>query len=588
MSRRRRKQSPDFARAGILIAGTILARLPLAPFDIGTRGGCDAIDDEQAARMTLASRLAARFWSLPKARHRVRVTRGLAVPMRDGIDLVADLYQPDGPPQPTILIRSTYGRGAVFGMAARLFAERGYQVVLQSCRGTWDAGGALTPFFQEREDGIDTVDWIEAQRWFAGRLATYGPSYLGNVQWAIAADLGDRLSAMAVAISLSDFRDEIRQGGGFTLEGTLGWTYMMANQHRFRGVLGTLRHLAGQGRIPPTLFDHLPLAELDRMATGKSLSYWRSWLDHDPRDAFWKPLDHRARFPTVTAPVTMVAGWSDIFLPFQLRDFSALRAAGRDARITIGPWTHIGAMATKWPVADALDWFDHHLKGRPLASRRRVKYLLEGEGEWHEADAWPTHSAAPAAFHLASGGRLVREPTPDSGVDSFTYDPADPTPSVGGASLSSRDGHGSLRRLVARADVLSYTSEPLPAALDLIGPVSVKVGVGSDRPDHDLFFCVFETGADGVPMHVTDGYVRLHAEDGAEAGRAVLVTCWPMARRVARGSRLGLLIAGGAHPRYARNTGTAEPLGSTTALHKVRIDIRRDVTTLFLPAPNAG
>lgn len=503
--------------------------------------------------------------------------------MRDGAELLADLYTPSGPPQPTILIRSPYGRGAVFGMAARLFAERGYQVVVQSCRGTWDSGGTLTPFFQERTDGVDTVEWIEAQPWFAGRLATYGPSYLGNAQWAMAADLGDRLSAMAVAISLSDFRDEVRQGGGFTLEGTLGWTYTVANLDKFRGIKGIIRRLAGRGNVPATLFDHLPLGELDRLATGRSLPYWQSWLDHDVDDPFWKLLDHRVRMQSVSAPVTMVAGWSDLFLPFQLRDYTTLRAAGRDVRILIGPWTHIGAMATKWPLLDALDWFDHHLKGRPLARRRRVRYMLEGEGGWHEADNWPVHPGAPMVLYLAAGGRLLPDSAKDGGEDSFVYNPADPTPSVGGPSLSNRAGHGDMSTLAARTDVLSYTSDTVEQAVDLVGPVSVELAVSADRSDHDLFVCLCEIGTNGLPMHVADGYLRLPGHPSSHASRTVHIDCWPIARRIAAGSQLQLLVAGGAHPRYARNTGDGAPLSQATALQPVRIRIRRDETKMLLP-----
>lgn len=536
--------------------------------------------------MTLLSSILGRLWSLPPARCRIKVTSGVAIPMRDGVALIADVYAPEGEPQPTVLIRSPYGRGAIFGLAARLFAERGYRVVIQSCRGTWDSGGALDPFFQEKADGLDTVDWIDAQPWFNGQLATFGPSYLGNVQWAIAAELGERLSAMAVAVSLSDFREELRQGGGFALEGVLGWIHQMSSMGDPRqSILGAmLRRMLGRGKLSPSLFGHVPLSDLDRMATGKSLPYWQAWLEHEATDPFWRPLDHRAAIGSVSAPVTMIAGWSDIFLPPQLRDFAALRAAGRDARIMIGPWTHIGAIGSKWAMLDALDWFDHHLKGLPAAPRKRVRYVLEGEGGWHEADAWPVHGNEATAFYPAAGGRLGRAPAWVDGVDSFTYDPADPTPSVTGPGLVGRNGHGSMKHVAERGDVVSYTSEPFTEPCDIVGPVVVEMGVDADSPHHDVFVCLCEIGADGVPQHLTDGYLRPSA--GADEGsvtRTFMIELWPIARRLKAGSRLSLLIAGGAHPRYARNNGAGEPIGSATAMRPVKLGIRRRDTVVKLP-----
>jgi putative CocE/NonD family hydrolase len=508
--------------------------------------------------------------------------------MRDGIILSADLYQPDQPGQPTILIRTPYGRRMPFALSAQLFAERGYQVLVQSCRGTGGSDGVLSPFLQEHADGLDTVEWLERQPWFAGRLATYGASYLGYVQWAIAAELGERLSAMAVAMSLSNFSEEIRQGGGFTLAGMLGWTSLMdaLRRQNLAGML--LRRALGRGGLPRRVFEQLPLAELDVAATGRTIAYWRQWVGQDsPHTGIWECIDRRASLGRVTAPVTMVAGWSDIFLPAQLRDFAMLRAHGRDVRILIGPWGHTDAIG-KAPILDALEWFDHHLKGRPLVRRTRVRYQLEGEGGWHEAEQWPAAAGSPWALHLAADGWLRDGPdaqteTGTTNTDTFVYDPADPTPSIAGPALDGGKGHRSLQALAGRKDVRSYDSAPLPAALQLIGPVSAELIVSADVPTHDLFVCVCEVGGNGVPIHISDGYIRLVQPAPAEQPRSVRIDCWPIARRVAAGQRLRLFVAGGAHPRYARNLGFDGSFGAMTAMRTARIRIHRPGSRLILP-----
>ena len=121
----------------------------------------------------------------------VRVDRDLRVPMRDGVELLADLYSPWGAgPMPTVLVRTPYGRRGAYGLLYGLvYAQRGLQVLVQSVRGTFGSGGEFAPF-DERDDGLDTVAWIEDQPWHEGALGMAGASYLGLVQWAVAGAAG--------------------------------------------------------------------------------------------------------------------------------------------------------------------------------------------------------------------------------------------------------------------------------------------------------------------------------------------------------------------------------------------------------------
>ncbi len=157
--------------------------------------------------MSLVSRLVGRLWRLPAPLTRSLATEPLRIPMRDGSALLADRYYPrHGAAQPTLLIRSCYGRGTLFKLIAVLFAERGMQVVIQSCRGTGGSQGVFRPFFDEQNDGEDTVRWIERQPWFTGDLALWGGSYLGNTAWAIAnSSAGDRVKATGLHVTLTNF-----------------------------------------------------------------------------------------------------------------------------------------------------------------------------------------------------------------------------------------------------------------------------------------------------------------------------------------------------------------------------------------------
>src|SRR5262249_4669833 len=111
--------------------------------------------------------------------------------MRDGVVLLGEHYVPATPRAlGTVLIRTPYNRHVLLPdiNSARVFAARGYHVLVQSCRGTFGSGGEFDPMAGEADDGQDTVAWLREQDWFNGRLATYGPSYLGWTQWALMSD----------------------------------------------------------------------------------------------------------------------------------------------------------------------------------------------------------------------------------------------------------------------------------------------------------------------------------------------------------------------------------------------------------------
>lgn len=144
-----------------------------------------------AAKPPLSARMMRATWrGLPPKRHRIAWEPGLTVPAADGSPLITDHYFPrEEGDFPTLLVRSPYGRGVPWSpMYGMLFAEQGFHVILQSCRGTGGSGGTFDLWRNEAADGLATVNWLREQPWFNGTLGTVGPSYLGYVQWALALD----------------------------------------------------------------------------------------------------------------------------------------------------------------------------------------------------------------------------------------------------------------------------------------------------------------------------------------------------------------------------------------------------------------
>ena len=560
--------------------------------------------------MTAPTRLLEAMFRLPPAlTRRVTAHRDIAVPTRDGFHLLTDHYAPAVGSAPTVLVRTPYGRRGAMAVLGRVFAERGFHVVLQSCRGTCGSTGVFEPLLYERADGMDTLDWLRRQPWYSGAFGMFGASYLGFVQWAIAADAGDELKALVAVVTASQTRDSTYSGGAFALDTVLTWAELMEAQT----VPWWSRQMElkrGQPRLRRAL-DHLPLREADRVATGGTVTFFQEWLAHaeagQPRLDYWQRRVHDHRLAEVTAPVAMVTGWHDIFLPAQLADYQTLRATGARPQLTIGPWTHGSMGLFVASLREGLAWFMAHLGGDPSGLREApVRLYVDGGhagdgggdgghagdgggdgghasdgggdgdgrggggGGWRDLPDWPLETQLQHPWYLHPGGALHQTPPAPSTPDHFRYDPADPTPSVGGALLvAKRAGRVDNRAIEARPDVLTYTSAALTAAIEAAGPVEATVYVRSELDHYDVFVRLCDVDTAGRSWNVCDGLIRVSPgrfDPMPDGVQAVRVELWPTAYRFQPGHRIRLQVSGGAHPRYARNPGTGEPLGTATTL----------------------
>ena len=527
--------------------------------------------------MSITSRIISRLMKLPPAEsHNILVRRDLKVQMSDGVALLADHYAPrEGPKRPTILIRSPYGRAGFFGAVfARPFAERGFQVLIQSCRGTFGSGGTFAPFHQEQADGLATVAWIKTQDWFSGELLTMGPSYLGYVQWAVAPYVGPELKAMVAQVTTSEFASQMHPGGAFTLNDMLTWTHQIMTQEKgWFALIGQTRKLAPALR-------HLPLCDADALAVGTSVPFFQDFLVHVPGDDWWAPADHSRTVAEVSAPVNMVTGWYDIFLPRLLKDYRTLRVAGKRPYLLIGPWTHAAMPGMAAAAREALPWFRAHLSGDHSALREApVRLFVMGAKQWRDFPDWPPANVRLERWHLQPNGGLTLAPPPDAAPDHYHYDPANPTPAVGGAWLSGSFGPRDNRPLEARPDVLVYTSIPLQQDLEVIGPVTAELYIRSSLEHTDFFAKLCDVDPSGRSINLCDGILRLapgHLAPEADGSLHITIELWPTANRFLRGHRVRVQVSSGAHPRFARNLGSGEPLATATTLRTAEQTVYHD------------
>jgi len=516
--------------------------------------------------------------------------RDLPVPMPDGTVLLADRWAPrtGGDKLPVALVRSPYGRGALINAGpVRPLAERGFQVVLQSVRGTFGSGGVFEPMRSEREDGLATLEWVVNQPWFGDSIVLVGASYLGYAQWAVADRLPPHVKAMIPQVTDAALMLDFLHADSYSLETPFGLGVLIAGQERR---LGAVRGLLEAGQTRRAL-STLPLGEADVAAIGRRSGYIQDILRHDADDPYWAVADHRRRVAETTVPVSSIGGWYDIFLPGQLRDFSVLQQAGRTARLTVGPWTHLSmdGIATR----EILEFGLAFARGAEPPKRAPVRLYVMGEEAWRDFESWPPPGYSPRPFYLGPEGTLAAEPPDgspsagrpgDSGPDRYRYDPADPTPAIGGVRIiRGSAGRVDNTALEARPDVLTYTTAPLESDVEVIGEVSAQIWFRSSLPQADVFVRLCDVDPGGKSWNICDGLTSLSA---AGQVTAATVRLWPTAYRFKTGHRIRVQVSSGSFPRYARNPGTGEPRATAVRLLAADQSVYHDperVSAITLP-----
>jgi len=541
-----------------------------------------AVGKSRSIPLRIADAMINRMLRLPQAAGEYTVITDLKVPMRDGVQLLADVYTPVGPVSGTLLVRSPYGWPLpMAALTGSVYASRGYRVILARCRGTFGSGGEFEPMVNEIDDAADTVAWMREQPWFEGRFATYGGSYLGFTQWALLMDPPPELATVLISVGPHDFYDAVYQGGAFNLVDFLGWSDQMAHQEDgFKGRIWNV--LTGRRRVSAAAAG-LPLLDAgEQLLQGRS-AWYRHWVSRrDPRDPMWSNMKLQAALDRVQVPVLLQSGWQDIFLAQTLEQYRHLRTRGLDVAITMGPWTH-GELVTKGGsvmVGESLDWLDQHLAGSGI--RRRAKpaniFVTGAAARWRDFADWPPPTGE-HRLYLLPGGGLGDQPPPQESSISFIYNPVDPTPTVGGRVVLG-GGYTDDSALALRSDVAVFTGPPLGAPLEVHGNPVVELGHATDNSHADLFVRLSEVDPQGRSRNVSDGFLRL---DPATANGSVRLELDAVAHRFAAGNRVRLLVAGGSFPRWERNLGIDGDLASSGRMQSSRRTLDLAASRVMLP-----
>ena len=457
--------------------------------------------------------------------------KDVAVPMRDGVTLRADVLRPQGTDAfPVLVYRTPYGKEPALEEYTmfRHAVEHGYAVVVQDVRGRYASDGEFRPYENEGRDGYDTIEWAARQPWSNGVIGTFGLSYPGAVQWLAAVENPPHLKAMVPAMTFSTGQNFFYAGGLWDMS-WMEWIWDniapdMRSKRNLPGPKNTDEAIAAWSRAGPKMLNTLPLDQLEELRG--IAPYYYDWLSHPFDDPWWDWCELRNKYGRVHAAVLNFSGWyDDNYGPEgATTNFTGLvraRAGASDPQthLLIGPWVHGVASTAKTKSGErefgptaavdydeiVLRWMDHYLRGTAngVEHEKPVRYFVMGDNQWRDADAWPPASTA-GSYYLVSpkAGEFQGALSTDARRDkkafaSFVSDPANPM-----VNSYSASGAHDYRDLAKRQDVLTFDSAPLEQDTEVSGPIRAQIYFACDCRDSDLWVRLLDVAPDGTAFNV--------------------------------------------------------------------------------------
>lgn len=538
----------------------------------------------------------------------------VAIPMRDGTVLRADILRPAGTgPFPVLVYRTPYGREdarqdyTTFTRAV----ERGYAVVIQDVRGRFGSGGEFVAYQHEGLDGYDTIEWAARQSWSSGAIGTFGLSYPGAVQWLAAVEGPPHLKAMVPAMTFATPRRFFYSGGVWDLS-WISWVWFnIAPDVRAAGKLAGPQSYKAAGAAwdstGDSLIGHLPLGE---MAALREVAPWYyTWLSHPPADPWWNWAELQGKYSRTSAAVLNLSGWHDEdYGPSgAIRNFQGLRAARRghgpaNTRMIIGPWAH-GVEGTgrsrvgKREMGDQaridyddliLRWMDHYLRGidNGVEREKPVRVFVMGADRWLESDRWPVANDSVSLYLVRtdSGTALQRNrPQISRSSSQVVSDPAHPLTDP----FADHSGAHDYRDFVGQPGQLTFDTAPLEQDLTVVGAIRARIYLSADARDTDLWVRVLDVAPDGTAWNLLNpGLDVIRASYRHETRAPELLTPGRVyaidlseiltGNQFQRGHRIRVQLSTAFYPWFSRNLHTGKSEVTSSRMQTAHITVYHD------------
>jgi putative CocE/NonD family hydrolase len=526
------------------------------------------------------------------------------VPMRDKVQLATDIYLPIIKGKiPLVFIRTPYGKN-MLELEGKYWARRGYACAIQDCRGRFDSEGELTPFLNEAEDGYDSIEWLAVRPWCNGKVGMIGGSYVGWVQWWAASQNPPHLVTIIPNVSPPDPHYNIPyEYGTFFIFGSIWWARILESEAT-ADLGGATMHKINDADYSKIL-KTLPVIDLDEHFLGKENKYWREWIKNADNKKYWDKANFLDKLKNVSIPVFHQSGWFDgDGIGTKLNYLKMKSHDHKYQKLILGPWGHtdtatrmigerdFGPEAAINLQREYIRWFDFWLKGiqNGINKEPMVKMFTMNSNKWHTGNSYPLEKTKMQKLYITSNGNANTEDgdgilkwvvdTSQSPYDSYTYDPADPTPAPTFYPTKSSEEKAKIvysqeeeikkrkeyyRKTVnERKDILTYRTEPLKEPLTICGPISAVLYASSSAKDTDWYITLSEETESGEIFSLAVGKIRakyrnsVFDPDLLEPGKVYKynLDLWHTGITFQTGSRIRVEVASAIFPVFSRNLNT--------------------------------
>ena len=561
---------------------------------------------------------------------------GIPMKTRDGVTLYSDIYRPRAEGTfPVILMRTPYDKSVSWAVGpAYQIATHGYVVIVQDVRGRYTSEGEWYPFRHESNDGYDAVEWAAALPSSNGKVGMIGGSYVGATQMLSAIAHPPHLAGICPVVTASNYHDGwTYQGGALEQWFDQNWATQLATNTMWRLIAKNTNALLGAPVLPLThypAFNYVSLP-VGAEATAELAPYYLDWLAHPDYDAYWKQWSIEEHFSDIQVPALHIGGWYDIFLAGTLRNYMGIKAHGgtdearKGQRLLVQIGGHagfgrrigdveFGDDALKFPSTDVvLAWYDYLFKGvQNEFATVPVRIFVMGENKYHQESDWPPPEAKLTRYFLHSDGSanslrgdggLSLTPPKKETPDKFTYDPANPVPTIGGSLCCDAEhyepGPRDQRASENRDDVLVYSTKPLAEDMEVTGPVTLELWARSSAVDTDFTAKLVDVSPVGFAMNLTDGILRMRYRDSQEKPGLmnpdqvykISVDLWATSNVFKKGHIIRLEVSSSNFPRFDSNLNTGADQATSREFVSATNTILHDAehpSALLVPVIPAG
>ncbi|MFB6468715.1 CocE/NonD family hydrolase [Cytobacillus sp. Hz8] len=546
---------------------------------------------------------------------KILVEKNVPCKMRDGVVLYADIYRPDREGTfPVLLTRLPYSKDLPHYSHRYLdtnrLVENDFVVIVQDVRGRFQSEGEFQSFNQEAEDGYDTVEWAATLPYSTGKVGMFGMSYYGYTQLLAAVRKPPHLTAIFPTMTLNDLRNGFDYRNGVYLAGlSETWSLesiaadMLKRKHEnlqerneaIQKVADSLNNIEDFYRFAP-INQWPPLRELG------VTDYFFEELSHPiEEDDYWEKSSIADKYKDLDVPAFHLSGWYDCFTGPTLTNYVEMTKSEQLQKLIVGPWTHgnfasvqgecsFGVQSSgdwidlKENITDLhIRWFDYWLKGMDtgIETEPPVKIFIMGVNKWRDEMEWPLERTQYTNFYLHSKGQantkngdghLSMNQPEEEETDTFIFDPNHPVPTKGGGTLFAASlamGPGPIDQSLneEREDVLVYSTNPLTEAIEVTGPIKVKLWASTDAKDTDFVAKLVDTAPDGRAIILTEGIVNAKYRNGNKSEKelngeivAYEIDLWATSNVFLPGHQITLEISSSSFPQYAPNLNTGKSM----------------------------